>query len=108
MHANVVGDLFNYVGAITGFQRGKLPFTYLGYPIFYTRRRKDYYIDPIKKVKATLHSLKGKLLSFGSKATLISSVLQSLPTHILLVLDPPKNILENLHKIFARFFWSTT
>ncbi|XP_019246545.1 PREDICTED: uncharacterized protein LOC109226206 [Nicotiana attenuata] len=23
------------------------------------------------------------------------------------VLDPPNNILENLHKIFARFFWST-
>ncbi|XP_070002198.1 uncharacterized mitochondrial protein AtMg00310-like [Nicotiana sylvestris] len=27
--------------------------------------------------------------------------------HLLSVLNPPKNILEHLHKIFARFFWST-
>ncbi|XP_070040828.1 uncharacterized protein [Nicotiana tomentosiformis] len=40
--------------------------------------RKDYYEDLIKKVKAKLYSWKGKLLSFGGKATLISSVLQSL------------------------------
>ncbi|XP_070035218.1 uncharacterized protein [Nicotiana tomentosiformis] len=39
--------------------------------------RKDYYEDLIKKVKDKLHSGKGKLLSFGEKATLISSVLQS-------------------------------
>ncbi|XP_075101879.1 uncharacterized protein LOC142177304 [Nicotiana tabacum] len=106
MHDNVAGELFNTVGAITGFQRGKFPFTYLGCPIFYTRRRKDYYGDLFKKVKAKLHSWKGKLLSFGGKA-LISSVLQSLPTHILSVLEPPDNILEHSYKIFASFFWST-
>nr|XP_009786951.1 PREDICTED: uncharacterized protein LOC104234986 [Nicotiana sylvestris] len=72
-----------------------------------TLRRKDYYNNLIKKMKAKLHSWKGKLLSFGGKATLITSVLQSLPTHILSVLDLPDNVLENLHKMFARFFWST-
>ncbi|XP_070046820.1 uncharacterized protein [Nicotiana tomentosiformis] len=50
---------------------------------------------------------KAKLLSFGGKATLITSVLQSLPTHILSVLDPLNNIIEHMHKLFARFFWST-
>ncbi|XP_075079740.1 uncharacterized protein LOC142164978 [Nicotiana tabacum] len=92
---------------ITGFAKGKFPFTYLGCPIFYSRRRNDYYDDLINKVKAKLHSCKGKLLSFGEKATLISSVLQSMPVHMLSVLDPPKNILKHLHKLFARFFWST-
>ncbi|XP_070031030.1 uncharacterized protein [Nicotiana tomentosiformis] len=95
------------VGAITRFARGKFPFTYLGCPIFYTKMRKDHYEDLIKKVKAKLHSWKGKLLSFGGKATLISSVLQSMSVHMLSVLDPPNNILEHLHKIFARFFWRT-
>ncbi|XP_075107032.1 uncharacterized protein LOC142180014 [Nicotiana tabacum] len=71
------------------------------------KRRKEYYNDLVQKVKAKLHSWKGKPLSFRGKSTLISSVLQSLPTHILSVLDPPKNIMEYLHKIFARFFWST-
>ncbi|XP_070007332.1 uncharacterized protein [Nicotiana sylvestris] len=50
---------------------------------------------------------KGKLLSFGGKATLITSVLQSMSVHMLSVLHLPKNVLEHLHKIFARFFWST-
>ncbi|XP_070034673.1 uncharacterized protein [Nicotiana tomentosiformis] len=94
------------IGTITGFSMGEFPFTYLGCPIFYTRRRKDYYNDLIKTVKAKLHSWKGKLLSYGGKATLISSVLQSMPTHILSVIDLPKNVLEHLHKTFARFFWS--
>nr|XP_009607035.1 uncharacterized protein LOC104101293 [Nicotiana tomentosiformis] len=56
MHANVAGSLFSSVGAITGFHKGGFPFTYLGCPIFYTRRRKDYYNDVIKKVKEKLHS----------------------------------------------------
>nr|XP_016511576.1 PREDICTED: uncharacterized protein LOC107828724 [Nicotiana tabacum] len=107
MYSKVANGLFQAVGAITGFARGKFPFTYLGCPIFYTRRRKDYYEDLIKKVKAKLHSWKGKLLSFGGKATLISSVLQSMPVHMLSVLDPPNSILGHLHKTFARFFWST-
>nr|XP_016512912.1 PREDICTED: uncharacterized protein LOC107829953 [Nicotiana tabacum] len=107
MHSKVANGLFQAVGAITGFARGKFPFTYLGCPIFYTRRRKDYYEDLIKKVKAKLHSWKVKLLSFGGKATLISSVLQSMPVHMLSILDPPNNILKHLHNIFARFFWST-
>ncbi|XP_075107022.1 uncharacterized protein LOC142180004 [Nicotiana tabacum] len=106
MHTNVAGTLVNTVGTTTHFSKGEFLFTYLGCPIFYIRRRKDYYNDLIKKVKAKLHSWKGKLLSYGGKETLISSVLQSMPTHILSVLDPHTNVLEHLHKTFARFFRS--
>nr|XP_009629929.1 uncharacterized protein LOC104119987 [Nicotiana tomentosiformis] len=107
MHANVAHYLFRVVGQITGFTRGKFPFTYLGCPIFYTRRRKAYYEELVKKVKAKMHSWKEKLLSFGGRATLITSVLQSMPVHLLSMLAPPANILEHLLKIFAWFFWST-
>nr|XP_009595805.1 uncharacterized protein LOC104092031 [Nicotiana tomentosiformis] len=95
------------IGTITEFIKGEFPFTYLGCPIFYTGRRKDYYNDLMKNVKAKLHSWKGKLLSYGGKSTLISSVLQSMPMHILSVIDPPNNVIEQLHKAFVRFFWST-
>ncbi|XP_070045180.1 uncharacterized protein [Nicotiana tomentosiformis] len=106
MHSNVSSTVSSSIGTINGFSRGEFPFTYLGCPIFYIRRRKDYYNDLIKNVKAKLHSWKGKLISYGEKATLISSVLQNMPTHILSVIDPPKNVLEHIHKTFARFFWS--
>ncbi|XP_070034559.1 uncharacterized protein [Nicotiana tomentosiformis] len=56
MHAKIAGSIVSSVGANTGFQKGEMPFTYLGCPIFYTRRRKDYYNEVIKKVKARLHS----------------------------------------------------
>nr|XP_016466602.1 PREDICTED: uncharacterized protein LOC107789330 [Nicotiana tabacum] len=75
MHENTYGALVNTVGTITGFSKENFPFTYLGCPIFYKRRRKIYYNDLIKKVKNQLHSWKGKLLSYRGKSTLISSVL---------------------------------
>ncbi|XP_075087744.1 uncharacterized protein LOC142169737 [Nicotiana tabacum] len=106
MHSIVSARLFNSIGAINGFSRGEFPFTYLGSPIFYKRRSKDYYNGLIRNVNAKMHYWKGKLLSYGEKATLITSVLQSMPTHIISILDPPKNVLEHLHKTFARFFWS--
>ncbi|XP_075091545.1 uncharacterized protein LOC142171747 [Nicotiana tabacum] len=104
MHANVSNALFQAVGNATGFTRGEFSFTYLGCPNFYTRRMKDYYNDLIKKVKGKLHSWKGKLLSFGGKATRITIVLQSMPVNMLSVLDPPNNVIEHLHKIFAISF----
>ncbi|XP_075091576.1 uncharacterized protein LOC142171774 [Nicotiana tabacum] len=91
----------------TGFARWEFSFTNLGCPIFYTRRSKYYYNDLIEKVKAKLHSWKRKLLSFGGEATLITSVLQSMPVHMLSMLDPTNNVIEHLHKMFERFFLST-
>ncbi|XP_070046794.1 uncharacterized protein [Nicotiana tomentosiformis] len=106
MDANIANALFQAVADATGFSKGEFPFTYLGYPTFYTRRSKDYYKDLIKKVKAKLHSWKDKLLSYGGKTTLITSALQSMPLHLLSVLDPPNNVIKHLHKLFARFVWS--
>ncbi|XP_059284862.1 uncharacterized protein LOC132038160 [Lycium ferocissimum] len=71
-----------------------------------SRKRKEYYSDLIKRMKGRLHSWKGKLLSFGGKAVLIKSVLQTMPLHLLSVLAPPKCVLNELHKVFARYFWS--
>ncbi|XP_059310607.1 uncharacterized protein LOC132061950 [Lycium ferocissimum] len=72
----------------------------------YYMKRKEYYSGLIKKVKGRLHSWKGKILSFGGKAVLIRSVLQTMPVHLLSVLAPPKCVLNELYKIFARYFWS--
>nr|XP_016471243.1 PREDICTED: uncharacterized protein LOC107793412 [Nicotiana tabacum] len=59
MYARVANSLVHSLEDITGFSKGAFSFTYLGCPIFYTRRRKDYYEDLIKKVEAKLHSWKG-------------------------------------------------
>lgn len=67
MNSNVVGSLRHIVRTIIGFTRGEFPFTYLGSPIFYTRRRKDYYNNLIKKVKASYILGRGSCSLMGEK-----------------------------------------
>ncbi|XP_059289054.1 uncharacterized protein LOC132042545 [Lycium ferocissimum] len=69
-------SIFPAVEAETGFVRGKFPCTYLGVPITHARKRKVDYTELSKKVKDKLQTWKGKLLSYGGKAVLITSVLQ--------------------------------
>ncbi|XP_060183463.1 uncharacterized protein LOC132613456 [Lycium barbarum] len=107
MHDKISGALSQQVEQITGFKRDQFPLTYLGCPIFHLRRKKGYYNDLIKKVKNKLQNWKGKLLSFGGKAVLINSVLQSIPIYMLSTVVPTKYTINELHKIFARFYWST-
>lgn len=46
------------------------------------------------------------MLSYGGKATLIYSVLQSIPIHVMSAIVPLKCVTIELHKNFARFFWN--
>lgn len=94
------------VDRCTGISRGPFPFTYLGCPIIHAKKRRSDYNELIKKVKNKLQTWKGKILSYGGKATLIYSVLQSIPIPTLSAIVPPKCVINELHKIFARFFWS--
>lgn len=55
--------LLDKVVEITGFSKGKFPFTYLACPIFHSRRKNVYYNEIIKKVKQRIQNWKGKLLS---------------------------------------------
>lgn len=67
----------------------------------------DYYQPMITKMLNKLQTWKGKLLSIGGRAVLISSVLQSMPVHLLAAVNPPSYVINRLHKIFAQFFWSS-
>ncbi|XP_060195007.1 uncharacterized protein LOC132624210 [Lycium barbarum] len=106
MHSNVGGGMIQTVGDITSFTKGNFPFIYLGCPITHSRKKKIFYLELIKKVKGKLLSWKGKLLTYGGKVVSIKSVLQSMPIHLLSVLAPPLCVLKDIHRIFAKYFWS--
>ncbi|XP_070010689.1 uncharacterized protein [Nicotiana sylvestris] len=78
MHHSTSSRVVNKVERITGISKQDFPFTYLGCPIFYARRRMDYYQGLINKVMDKLQAWKGKLLSNGGRAVLISHVIQSI------------------------------
>lgn len=94
------------VRAATGFVKGSFPLTYLGYLISHGKLKKCHFSGLIKKVQNKLQEWKGKMLSFGGKTVLINSVLNSIPIYLICVINPPKNVIHDLEKIFARFFWN--
>ncbi|KAG5592921.1 hypothetical protein H5410_043435 [Solanum commersonii] len=52
---------------ITGISQGAFPFTYLGCPIFYGRRRIAHYEDLIKKVTKRVMGWQNRLLTYGGR-----------------------------------------
>ncbi|XP_019257820.1 PREDICTED: uncharacterized protein LOC109236045 [Nicotiana attenuata] len=106
VHHSTNEEVVRKIERITGLGRKEFPFTYLGCPIFYSRRRIDFYEGLITKVLDRIQTWKGKLLSIGGRAVFITSVLQSMPIHLLSAVNPPANVINKLHKLFARFFWS--
>ncbi|XP_019229533.1 PREDICTED: uncharacterized protein LOC109210559 [Nicotiana attenuata] len=107
MHHLTEIEVVRKVERITGIGQQEFPFTYLGCPIFYARRKLEYYQPMITKILDKLQTWKGRLLSIGGRAILISSVLQSMPVHLLSAVNPPNYVINRLHKIFAQFFWSS-
>ncbi|XP_075111250.1 uncharacterized protein LOC107797084 [Nicotiana tabacum] len=101
-------EVVSKVERITGINRNDFPIIYPGCPIFYARRKLEYYQPLITKVMDNLQSWQGKLLSVGGRAVLISHVLQSMPMHLLSAVNPPNYVINRLHKLFAQFFWSSS
>lgn len=48
------------------------------------------------------------MLSIGGRSVLIAHVLESMPIHLLSAVNPPKYVIDELHKMFSRFFWSNS
>ncbi|XP_015160507.1 uncharacterized protein [Solanum tuberosum] len=94
------------VEEVTSFCKGNFPLTYLGCPISHSKKKKSHFKELIKKIQNKLQLWKGKLLSFGGKEVLISHVLQSIPVYLLSVLSPPKCVIDDIHKTFAKFLWN--
>lgn len=75
-------------------------------PIGHKKKKKQHFSDLMKKVQNKLHAWKGKLLSFGGKTVLINHVLHSMPIYLLAATMPPKCVIKDLHRTFAKFLWN--
>lgn len=81
------------------------PMKYLGCPINHDRKIKECYGELVVTVKGKLQAWKGNMLSYGGKV-LLSCVLQSIPMYVLPFIAPPKCVIKEFHRSFAKFFWS--
>jgi len=90
---------------VTGFSSKEFPVTYLGCPLYVGRKTKGLFTGILDKVSSRINSWQGKWLSSGARIVLIKHVLASIPIHLLAVLEPPKGVVAEIERIFARFLW---
>lgn len=84
----------------------KLPFMYLGAPLFKGRCKAIYFDTLFQKFASCLDGWKTNFLSFAGKITLFKSVLVSLPVHILSCLAIPKQLINWMESLIRSFMWS--
>ncbi|XP_059306330.1 uncharacterized protein LOC132057746 [Lycium ferocissimum] len=108
VHEKVLAVVVGRIRRKTGMRKGSFPFAYLGCPVFYGRRKTVYYENLIKKVMNRVMSWQNRFLSFGGRYNLIAHVLQKMLVYLLFAMNPLKGVPTQLHKIFAKFFWSNT
>ncbi|XP_060182106.1 uncharacterized protein LOC132611743 [Lycium barbarum] len=108
LHQSVSQTVANSVVEETNIPRKDFPFTYLGVPIYYERRRIAHFKEITNKIQNRLSLWTGKLLSMGGRTTLINHVLQSMPVHLLSACDPPSGVLAQIQRLFAKNFWSNS
>uniref|UniRef100_A0A0V0HIZ2 Putative ovule protein n=1 Tax=Solanum chacoense TaxID=4108 RepID=A0A0V0HIZ2_SOLCH len=90
---------------LIGIRQGNFPFLYLGCPVFYGRKVASYFEDLVRKIARRILTWYNRFLSFGGKFVLINDVLQSMPVFLLSAMNPPQKVMEQIHQIFAKFFW---
>ncbi|XP_042067142.1 uncharacterized protein LOC121810441 [Salvia splendens] len=105
--ANEHMEFADVVEEVGGFQRGAMPFTYLGVPIFRGARRADHLLPLRQRLMDKIHSWSHRHLAFGGRLALIKSTLAAIPLHILQVMSPLLGFLDELEQILARYFWGT-
>ncbi|KAG5610516.1 hypothetical protein H5410_021797 [Solanum commersonii] len=96
----------NIVEVEIGFKRAKFPMMYLGCPIGDAKKREVHFAELLKKINSSLQAWKGKLISYGGKVVSINNVLSSIPIYLLFAINPPKCVILDMHRIFARFLWN--
>ncbi|XP_019183220.1 PREDICTED: uncharacterized protein LOC109178127 [Ipomoea nil] len=105
MHPRTPAHEIEQICQATGCMHKQFPFTYLGCPVYIGRKKCIYFASVIDKVKARCLSWQCRLLSKGGKAILISSVLQAIPLHIFSACAPLKQVIRDLERCYASFFW---
>lgn len=78
---------------------------YLGMPLWARSRSKSIWSGVLERCERKLTNWKGQYLSRGGRLTLISSVLNALPTYMVSIFPAPAWVIQRLDTISRTFFW---
>lgn len=69
------------------------------------RKNSCYFEELVRKIAGIILSWHKRFLIFGGQHVLIIHALQYKPMYLFSSMNPPKRVLEQIHKLFCRFFW---
>ena len=84
---------------------GKLPISYLGFPIGGKPRSKDMWGPDVERVERKLSIWQRKYLSFRGWITLIKSSFSNIPVYYLSFYKMPKKVCLTLDRLRHDFLW---
>jgi len=83
----------DHIAELIGFNKGSLPFTYLGVPIFKGKPKKSHLQPIADRIKSKLSAWKASLLSIAGRVTLVKSVIHGMLVHFISIYSWPKKLL---------------
>ncbi|KAL2904355.1 hypothetical protein RDABS01_003065 [Bienertia sinuspersici] len=98
------GDL-EQICQVSGFQKGKWPFKYLGTPI---RNRKISRSDCellVHKMTLRIRGWQTRHISFAGRLQLVNSMLMSICTYWMQIMVLPTAVLKEINSICRKFLW---
>ena len=94
------------IHTITGFNHGRLPFTYLGIPLFKGKPKSRHLRPVVDRIHLKLNAWRGKLLTIMGRVQLVNVVISSMLTYSFYVYKWPTSLLSEISKYMRNFIWS--
>jgi len=91
---------------LIGFNKGSLPFSYLGVPIFKGKPKKSHLQPIADKIKSKLGAWKASLLSIAGRVILVKFVIQGMMMHTISLYSWPNSLLKEVEAWVRNFILS--
>ena len=91
---------------ILGGEIGKLPTVYLGMPLGAKSKSNEIWNGVLQRCERRLSRWKAQYLSRGGRLALINSVLDALPTDLMLVFPLPPKVKERIDALRRILLWN--
>lgn len=79
-------------------------FHIFGVSDFLWEKKKSHFEEMIGKGNRRISAWHSKLLTYGDRYVLIKNILQSLLIYLMSGMNPPKGVIDQIHRIMAKFF----
>ncbi|PRQ58253.1 putative RNA-directed DNA polymerase [Rosa chinensis] len=89
-----------------GVPMGKLPFMYLGVPIFVGRPKRIYFQVLADRICNVISNWRGHSLSMAGRVTLVNSVVVSMLSHSFTIYAWPRTVLQQVRNWMRNFIWT--